>query len=55
MQTTGTLDEPVAAKVHAQAHRSGQSFQDVVNDALRCTLSARDTQQSREPFDASDT
>lgn len=35
MRTTLTLDEDVAAKLRAEARRSGRSFRDVVNDAIR--------------------
>ena len=35
MRTTLTLDEDVAVKLKSLARRSGRSFRDVVNDALR--------------------
>jgi hypothetical protein len=35
MRTTLTLDDDVAAKLRAEARRSGRPFRDVVNDALR--------------------
>jgi len=35
MRTTLTLDEDVAAKLKAETRRSGRSFRDVVNEALR--------------------
>ena len=38
MRTTLTLDEDVAAKLRAEARRSGRSFRAVVNDALRLGL-----------------
>jgi len=50
MRTTLTLDEDVAAKLKAQARRSGASFRDVVNDALRRGLSAPSAKPPRKPF-----
>jgi hypothetical protein len=41
MRTTVTLDEDVAAKVKAEARRSGRPFRDVLNDALRRGLATR--------------
>ena len=41
MRTTLTLDEDVAAKLRAEARRSGRSFRDVVNDAIRRGLASR--------------
>jgi hypothetical protein len=35
VRTTLTLDADVAAKLKAESRRSGRSFKDVVNDALR--------------------
>ncbi|MBY0274976.1 ribbon-helix-helix protein, CopG family [Candidatus Binatia bacterium] len=49
MRTTLTLDEDVAAKLKAAARRSGRSFREVVNEALRRGLvGARSA--PREPF-----
>ena len=39
MRTTLTLDDDVAAKLRELAQRSGRSFKDIVNDALRRGLS----------------
>lgn len=39
MRTTLTLDDDVAEKLRQLAQRSGRSFKDVVNDALRRGLS----------------
>ena len=50
MRTTLTLDEDIAAKLKAQARRSGQSFRDVVNDALRRGLSTTPARAARKPF-----
>jgi plasmid stability protein len=41
MRTTLTLDEDVATKLRAEARRSGRSFRDVVNEALRRGLVSR--------------
>jgi hypothetical protein len=35
VRTTLTIDEDVAAKLRAQARRSGKPFREVVNDTLR--------------------
>ena len=40
MRTTLTLDEDVAKKLRAEAHRSGRSFKETVNEALRRALVA---------------
>ena len=39
MRTTLTLEDDVAEKLRELAQRSGRSFKDVVNDALRRGLS----------------
>jgi plasmid stability protein len=41
MRTTLTLDDDVAAKLKAEARRSGRSFRDVVNEMLRHGLAMR--------------
>lgn len=41
MRTTVTLDEDVAAKLKAEARRSGKPFKTVLNECLRIALSAR--------------
>jgi plasmid stability protein len=49
MRTTLTLDDDVAAKLKAQARRSGRAFRDVVNDMLRRGLtSVKETQPSNK-------
>jgi hypothetical protein len=49
-RTTITLDEDVAAKLKAEARRSGRPFREVVNDALRRGLASRRQPPGREPF-----
>jgi hypothetical protein len=41
VRTTLTLDKDVAAKLKAEARRSGRTFKEVVNQALRIGLNAR--------------
>ena len=43
MRTTLTLDDDVAAKVKLESRRSGKSFKQVVNEALRRGLAERRT------------
>lgn len=50
MRTTLTLDDDVAAKLKSEARRSGRSFRDVVNDALRRGLASRRSAPARESF-----
>lgn len=50
MRTTLTLDEDVAAKLQAEARRSGRSFRDTVNDTLRRGLASRRIKRAQEPF-----
>ncbi|HET7292188.1 MAG TPA: CopG family transcriptional regulator [Vicinamibacteria bacterium] len=38
MRTTLTLDEDVAARIKAESRRSGRSFKETVNEALRLGL-----------------
>ena len=40
MRTTVTLDEDVAAKLRAEARRTGKPFKIVLNECLRVALSA---------------
>ena len=49
VRTTLTLDEDVAAKLKAAARRSGRSFRDVVNEALRRGLMPA-RPGARQPF-----
>lgn len=41
MRTTLTLDEDVAAALKREAERSGRSFKEVVNEAVRAGLQAK--------------
>jgi len=41
VRTTLTVDDDAAAKLKAEARRSGRSFRDVVNEALRRGLTKR--------------
>jgi plasmid stability protein len=50
MRTTLTLDDDVAAKLKAEARRSGRSFRDVVNDVLRRGLATLRAAPTRKPF-----
>ena len=50
MRTTLTLDDDVAAKLEAEARRSGLSFKEIVNTMLRIGLAARRGKLPRQPF-----
>jgi plasmid stability protein len=50
MRTTLTLDDDVAAKLKAEARRSGRSFRDIVNDTLRRGLATRRLAPTPKPF-----
>ncbi|MDQ6932494.1 MAG: TraY domain-containing protein [Candidatus Eremiobacteraeota bacterium] len=50
MRTTLTLDEDVAAKLEAEARRSGRSFRMVVNETLRLGLLRPPRSPSVPPF-----
>lgn len=50
MRTTLTLDDDVAAKLKAEARRSGRSFRDIVNDTLRRGLATRRSAPAQKPF-----
>jgi predicted transcriptional regulator len=41
VRTTLTLDDDVSAKLEAEARRTGKSFRQTVNEALRAGLNAR--------------
>jgi hypothetical protein len=43
------LDDDVEAKLRSQARRTGQSFKDVVNEALRASLQRR-VRKTSKPF-----
>ena len=50
VRTTLTLDDDVAAKLTAEARRSGRSFRETVNDFLRRGLAKRKDGNPREAF-----
>lgn len=50
MRTTTTLDDDVAAKVTAEAKRTGRSFKDALNDLIRRGITAKRAEQPRERF-----
>ena len=50
MRTTVTLDDDVAAKLKAEARRTGKPFKTVLNENLRIALSARRGRTRSEPF-----
>lgn len=50
MRTTLTVDEDVAAKLKAEARRSGRSFKETVNEALRRGLLTGAVARPRKPF-----
>ncbi len=52
MRTTLTLEDDVAAKLKAEARRSGRPFRAIVNDTLRRGLVARRACARRQPFKA---
>jgi ribbon-helix-helix CopG family protein len=49
VRTTLTLDDDVAAKLKAEARRTGRPFKEVINEALRAGLRPRD-KKSSQPF-----
>jgi hypothetical protein len=50
VRTTLTIDDDIAAKINAEMRRSGKSFKETVNEALRIGLNARKEFKSSEPF-----
>jgi hypothetical protein len=50
MRTTLTLDDDVAAKLKTEARRTGMSFKETVNRALRLALSIRKKGPAKKPF-----
>ena len=50
MRTTLTLDDDVAAKLDADARRSGRSFKETVNYYLRLGLNAKKAAKVKKPF-----
>jgi hypothetical protein len=51
VRTTLTLENDVAARLHAEARRSGRSFKDVVNEFLRRGLAQRDLARTAARFE----
>jgi hypothetical protein len=49
VRTTLTLDEDVAARLRAEARRSGKPFREVVNEHLRVALSSRRKERGGQP------
>jgi hypothetical protein len=50
MRTTLTLDDDVAARLQAEARRSGRPFRTVVNEHLRASLAQRKAQKAVPRF-----
>jgi hypothetical protein len=50
VRTTLTLDDDVAAKLKAEMRRTGLSFKEMLNRALRRGLSARNERKPGAPF-----
>ena len=50
MRTTLTLDDDVAAKLDADARKTGRSFKQTVNYYLRLGLNAPKQQKPTKPF-----
>ncbi len=50
MRTTLTLDDDVAARIRAEARRSGKPFKTVVNEYLRAGLAQRRAIQALPTF-----
>jgi hypothetical protein len=50
VRTTLTLDDDVAAKLEAEARRTGLSFKETLNTMLRIGLAAKRGRLPRPPF-----
>ena len=50
MRTTLTLDDDVAARLQAEARRTGRPFKTVLNERLRMALAQSAAVQKRKPF-----
>lgn len=50
VRTTLTLDDDLAVKLKAEAHRTRRPFRDVVNETLRNGLASRRATRGKEPF-----
>jgi ribbon-helix-helix CopG family protein len=50
MRTTLTLDDDVAARLQAEARRTGRPFKSVVNESLRIALAQSAAVRKQKPF-----
>jgi hypothetical protein len=50
VRTTLTIDEDLAAKINAEMRRSGKTFKQTVNDALRLGLSVQKDLKTESSF-----
>jgi len=50
VRTTLTIDDDIVAKINAEMRRSGKSFKETVNEALRTGLSVQKELKSAKPF-----
>jgi hypothetical protein len=50
VRTTLTLDDDVAAKLRAEARKSGEPFKQIVNRVLRAGLNVRSRAAAAPPF-----
>jgi hypothetical protein len=50
VRTTLTLDDELAAKLEAEARRTGLSFKEIVNNTLRIGLASKRGRLPRQPF-----
>ncbi|MGE5278729.1 MAG: DUF2191 domain-containing protein [Acidobacteriota bacterium] len=50
MRTTLTLDDRLAAKLKGEARRSGKSFRQVVNEALRRGFALQEERRRQPPY-----
>ena len=50
MRTTLTLDDDLAERLNAEAHRTRRPFRAVVNEAIRAGLASRRSARSTQPF-----
>lgn len=50
MRTTLTIDDSIAKKLKDNAHRTGKSFKDIVNETLRAGLVAKNISQKAKLY-----
>ena len=50
MRTTLTLEKDVADRLAREVRRTGRSFKEIVNDAIRTGLDAKRTRTATAPF-----